>query len=81
MGVWLGPAPPLALVPPHTPILQPSSSPVCMYVCMYVCMMYVCTYTADLKSVAMAVAGIDLTDHVVEFIIAVCDEDGRHNVM
>ena len=51
-----------------------------MYVCMYV-YMYVFMCTADLKSVAMAVAGIDLTDHVVEFIIALFDEDGRHNVM
>ena len=33
--------------------------------------------TADLKSVAKSVCGIELTEHLVEFIIAMFDEDGK----
>lgn len=41
-----------------------------------VCMYNIEFPTADLKSVAKAVCGIDLTEHLVEFIIAMFDEDG-----
>ena len=32
---------------------------------------------ADLKTVSLAVAGVDLSDHLVEVVITLFDEDGK----
>ena len=34
-------------------------------------------FIADLKTVSLAVAGVDLSDHLVEVVITLFDEDGE----
>lgn len=41
------------------------------------CGLFFYLHAADLMSVSKAVSGIELTQHLVEFIITLFDEDGK----